>query len=219
MNVGRRFQGTTDHPLNDVGRAQAARAGEVLARRLTTPSEQVGVFGAQRAAAGVRVVSSPLGRAAETARIVASFLEDLHVLVGDPTTDDRLIERTYGDFEGHDIAEVRSLWPEALREWHASGEAASAGVEPASHVGERMSAAVRDLVERTGAGETLLVVSHGGAISRGVVSILGLDAGLFAGLRGLDNCHWAELVPDLRGTVGWRLASYNIGASEDVLGA
>ena len=219
MNVGRRFQGTSDHPLNERGRSQARAAGEVLAARLTTPSKQVGVFGAQHRAAGVRVVSSPLSRAVETAGIVSESLATRGVLVGGPMMRAGLIERAYGDFEGHDIEEVRALWPDALAQWQDGGESEDAGVEPASRVGARMRDAVLDLAGECGGGETLLVVSHGGAISRGVVSLLGLDAGVFQGLRGLDNCHWAEMVPDPRGPHGWRLASYNIGTREDVLGA
>lgn len=219
MNVGRRFQGSSDHPLNDLGRSQARAAGEVLAARLTAPSRQVGVFGAQRSAAGVRVASSPLSRAVETARIVTDALAARDLRVEHSAMSAGLIERSYGDFEGHDIDEARALWPAALARWQQSGESEEAGVEPAGRVGVRVRDAVLDLVGECGAGETLLVVSHGGAISRGVVALLGLDAGVFQGLRGLDNCHWAEMVPDPRAPHGWRLASYNIGAREDVLGA
>ena len=73
--------------------------------------------------------------------------------------------------------------------------------------------------------QSLIVVSHGSAIARGVVSLLGLDPADFNGLRGVDNCHWSELVPVGVSTAksaartGWRLASHNIGAREDILGA
>lgn len=190
-----------------------------MAARLTAPSKQVGVFGAQHRAAGVRVVSSPLSRAVETARIVSEALAARELRVEHSAMNAGLIERSYGDFEGHDIAEVRDLWPAALAQWQESGESEEAGVEPAGQVGERVRDAVCALEQECAAGETLMVVSHGGAISRGVVALLGLDAGVFQGLRGLDNCHWAEMVPDPRGPHGWRLASYNIGAREDVLGA
>ena len=54
---------------------------------------------------------------------------------------------------------------------------------------------------------------------------MGLDPADFNGLRGVDNCHWSELVPVGVSTAksaartGWRLASHNIGAREDILGA
>ena len=73
--------------------------------------------------------------------------------------------------------------------------------------------------------QSLIAVSHGSAIARGIVSLLGLDPAVFNGLRGVDNCHWSELVPVGISTAksaartGWRLASHNIGAREDVLGA
>ena len=73
--------------------------------------------------------------------------------------------------------------------------------------------------------QSLIVVSHGSAIARGIVSLMGLDPAVFNGLRGVDNCHWSELVPVGMSTSksaavsGWRLASHNIGSREDILGA
>src|SRR5579875_3120410 len=60
-NCERRFQGRRDSPLTAKGRLQAQRMGEVLRR-----------LGA--GAAGWAIVASPLGRALETARIVAETL-------------------------------------------------------------------------------------------------------------------------------------------------
>jgi uncharacterized phosphatase len=54
-NRARRIQGATDIPLNDLGRAQAAEAGDLLSRRSFD-----------------RVVASPLSRAAETGSIIAA---------------------------------------------------------------------------------------------------------------------------------------------------
>ncbi len=89
-NSQRRIQGTTDIPLNDVGRAQAARTGRLLARRQWDA-----------------VVTSPLSRAFETGSIIAAEL-GLPV----PTTDSRLVERNYGEAEGLDFEEMQRLFPE-----------------------------------------------------------------------------------------------------------
>lgn len=72
-NVAGRFQGWTDVPLNDNGRAQARQLGKVLA-----PNDFAGVW------------SSDLARAIETARIA----------VGEPAVDRRLRELDFGDLEG-----------------------------------------------------------------------------------------------------------------------
>jgi hypothetical protein len=92
-------------------------------------------------------------------------------------------------------------------------------------VGERVRDAVLEAARACRGDQSLIVVSHGSAIARGIVSLLGLDPAVFNGLRGVDNCHWSELVPVGMSTSksaaisGWRLASHNIGSREDILGA
>lgn len=77
-NLARKIQGSTDIPLNDTGRAQAARTGQLLGRREWHA-----------------VVTSPLSRAAETAAIIARELG-----LPAPIVLDALSERNYGDAEG-----------------------------------------------------------------------------------------------------------------------
>ena len=88
-NLQRRIQGSTDVPLNDNGRAQAKRAGDLLGTRQWDA-----------------VVASPLSRAFETASIIAA-----EVGLPEPTTDPRLVERAYGDAEGLEISEVDRRFP------------------------------------------------------------------------------------------------------------
>lgn len=89
-NSQRRIQGTTDIPLNDTGRGQAARTGRLLSRRQWDA-----------------VIASPLSRALETASIIAGELG-----LPEPTTDVRLVERNYGEAEGLDFAEMNRRFPE-----------------------------------------------------------------------------------------------------------
>lgn len=89
-NNQRRIQGTTDIPLNDTGRAQAARTGTLLARRDWNA-----------------VITSPLSRAFETGSIIAAQLG-----LPEPATDARLVERNYGEAEGLDFGEMHRLFPE-----------------------------------------------------------------------------------------------------------
>jgi probable phosphoglycerate mutase len=100
-NVARRIQGHTDIPLNDTGRAQARRNGQTLKTVV-------------RDAAAFTFVSSPLGRAHETMRIVRAEL-------GLPPTtfaqDERLKELNFGQLEGmpwigDQLARDPSLYPE-----------------------------------------------------------------------------------------------------------
>ncbi len=205
FNVQGRFQGTSDVPLNNVGRSQARAAGYVLARLL----------GSGRSPQA-RIVSSPLARARETAGIVAGALVGRGFLPSDeggagsgPVTDARLIERSYGRFEGLTRAEIECDLPTVFASWQRTGESAEAGIESSRAVGARVSAAVKD--HMAGAeGLTLVVVSHGSAIACGIEMMIGLDPQDFRGIRGLDNCHWSELVPG-RGGRGWLLAAHNVG--------
>lgn len=83
-NAERRFQGHLDIPLNDTGRAQAARNGAALAEALGDPAR-------------FDFVSSPLIRATETMEIVR------RALTLDPAgyrTDERLREINVGDDQG-----------------------------------------------------------------------------------------------------------------------
>ncbi|HEY0259959.1 MAG TPA: histidine phosphatase family protein [Lacisediminihabitans sp.] len=88
-NLERRIQGSTDIPLNDTGRAQAARTGRLLARR-----EWDGI------------VSSPLSRALETGRIIAR-----EVGIDGIETLDAIVERRYGEAEGLEDRELARLFP------------------------------------------------------------------------------------------------------------
>jgi uncharacterized phosphatase len=88
-NAQRRIQGSTDIPLNQVGRDQAASTGRLLARR-----QWDGVW------------SSPLSRAVETAQIISRA-----VGVRDVGTIDAIVERNYGEAEGLDWTEIDRLFP------------------------------------------------------------------------------------------------------------
>ena len=131
-NSQRRIQGRTDIPLNDTGRAQAARTGRLLARRKWDA-----------------VVASPLSRAYETGSIIAGEL-GLPV----PTTDERLVERNYGEAEGMDFAAMQLQFP---------GDTPVPGREKRSAVAARALEALMD-VAHAHPEEAVVVVSHGGLI-------------------------------------------------------
>lgn len=190
-NATQRLQGQIDIEMNTVGREQARD----VARSLSGLTDVQAVY------------ASPLSRAFGTAEAIAAHL-NVNV-----RADERLLERAFGQWEGLTRAQIQEQWPEKFHAWVSGGNVEGVGVESRTHVGERVNAACRDFHERHADG-TVLVVSHGAAISIGITMMLGLDPETFRGFFGMDNCHRAVLQPQDVGTpTGWmRLASLNIPA-------
>lgn len=132
-NKARKIQGSTDIPLNDLGRRQAAAAAELLARRR---------FDA--------VVASPLSRARETGSIIADRLG-----LGAPALVPGLVERSYGAAEGLTFEEVEARFPgdaevpnrESRTALLLRVEAALLDVA-AAHIGESVAVATHGAVIR-----------------------------------------------------------------------
>ena len=98
-NAEGRLQGTQDIPLNDLGRRQAAHAGNVLADLFARDG---------RDKAALPFVASPLQRARATMELVRGALKlppEKYVL------DDRLREIGYGVWEGSTLAEMQAADP------------------------------------------------------------------------------------------------------------
>ncbi|MCD1284711.1 MULTISPECIES: histidine phosphatase family protein [unclassified Brevibacterium] len=166
FNVAGRFQGQSDVPLNDLGRAQAAETAQNLQH--LHPE---------------LIVSSDLSRAAETADHLAELL-DL-----EPVRDARLRETAFGDWEGSTRAEVAENWAEELAAWAAGADISPPGGESRSQSGQRVAEAIVDLVYTTDA-ETIAIVAHG-AVLRGAAEILlGLTGS--GRLAVLGNCGHGE---------------------------
>ncbi len=171
-NLARRWQGSTDIPLNDVGRAQA----RALAERL-------------RPHRIARVHASDLARAHETATIVAAELGAAF-----DGTSARFRERGFGVFEGLTREECEGRWPAEWQAYVDDFRNAPPDAEPAERVIERMRAGVSDLAAE---GPTL-VVSHGASIRMLIASLGGpppapiLNAAIFR-LR-LEGAAIAEII-------------------------
>jgi len=103
-NRERRLQGQHDIPLNPLGRVQASRCGELLRALLERDGRAVGEYD---------YVSSPLGRARETMELMRAALGL------DPQayrTDARLMEMSFGRWEGFTFAELQAREAAALAE-------------------------------------------------------------------------------------------------------
>lgn len=149
-NRALRFQGQIDVPLNAIGLAQAQRLRDRLHQVL--PDWQ------SDARAPLRVISSDLLRARQTAEPLARVLGcDLQVEPG-------LREQCFGIFEGLDVAQIKAEHAPHWQRWLAfDADHALPGAESTRHFHQRVIDALARLAERH-AGERIVVVTHGGVL-------------------------------------------------------
>ena len=138
FNVKKLVQGRCDSPLTDLGRQQAGAAAAWLKAHNVVPD---------------KVVSSPLGRAMDTASFVATELLGQNAAV-EPC--EGIIERCYGTFEEgpHDALPTDV--------WDPGEDLVPFGGEGSRALQERMVATLTNLMS-TEDTKTLLAVSHGSA--------------------------------------------------------
>ncbi|MEJ6489096.1 histidine phosphatase family protein [Leucobacter sp. USCH14] len=141
-NIGRRIQGRTDIALNERGHAQAGEIAELL----------------HGEGPWQRVITSPLSRAAATARIISDRL-------GLPPADIDVdvIERDFGSAEGLLVEDANARWPGLdVPDAEALGALADRGA----------AAFARILHEAPGA----IVVAHGALIRAALTALSGVEA-------------------------------------------
>ena len=168
-NAQRRLQGSTDIPLNDVGRGQARDAAAALSGHEWDA-----------------IVSSPLSRAAETAKLIADGLGlsvDRHV--------PELTERSFGPAEGLQAGpELEALRiPGGFRGAESEDEAAFRGL-----------AALEALAEEF-RGRRVLVVAHGTLIRVSLSRAIGRT------LQSVDNA--VLNLAHHHAVDGWQLEYFN----------
>lgn len=138
FNVKKLVQGRCDSSLTDLGRKQAGMAAAWLKAHDVVPD---------------KVVSSPLGRAMDTAQLVACELLGPDAAV---ESCEGIIERCYGTFEEgpHDALPTDV--------WEPGEDLVPYGGEGSQALQERMVDTLTNLMSAEGI-ETLLAVSHGSA--------------------------------------------------------
>lgn len=146
-NAAGRLLGSTDQPLNDVGRDQA----RALAVKLTG----AGLTG---------VWTSALGRARETGAIVAGALG-----LSTPSIDDELRERAFGVFEGLTREDCETQYPDAWRAWRAQTGTPPGG-ETREAATERLGRSLARIADGHG---DVAVVSHGAVMRLWLMQVLG----------------------------------------------
>ncbi len=141
-NAEGRWQGWSDPPLSPLGRSQADDAVDDL-RHLEVSA----------------VACSDLARAKVTAEIIADALG-----LPPPVVDPDLREYDVGDWEGLTRPEIEVGWPDQLARWREGRLLATPGGETRAHFVTRVVRALLRLSARPDLGDTLVVVTHGGAI-------------------------------------------------------
>lgn len=138
FNVKKLVQGRCDSPLTNLGRQQAQTAAAWLKSHGVVPD---------------KVVSSPLGRAMDTAGLVATELLGQDTAV---ESCEGIIERCYGSFEEgpHDALPTDV--------WEPGEDLVPFGGEGSQALQARMVATLTNLISAEDV-ETLLAVSHGSA--------------------------------------------------------
>ena len=189
-NAGGRVQGQTDVPLNELGRQQAVDAAELIVK--FSPAA---------------IVASDLSRAADTAAALAA-LTGLSV-----TYDERLRERSFGQWQGLTMTEVARTRPAEHARWAAGADVIGGDVETLDDLGKRVADGYQAAADRAGPDGTVVVATHGAAARSGIGHLLGWPSEQLRTLRALQNCHWAELTHD--DERGWQLGSYNVGPFSD----
>ena len=146
LNAEGRLAGRLDVPLTELGETQA-RAAAAAVRRLGEP---------------IRIVSSPLRRARQTAEMIGGPVE----------IDERWIELDYGEYDGVKSSDV----PEAVwSAWRADPDYAPPGGESLNSVGERVRAACDEIARSA---PVVVVVSHVSPIKAAVTWALGVPDAL-----------------------------------------
>jgi probable phosphoglycerate mutase len=153
-NVEDRYQGQLDSPLTDTGRDQA----RALAERLALHNGIAALY------------SSDLGRAIETAEIIANRTN--HTLV----THSGLRERNLGVFQGLTREQVKERWPNEFKLLRSSNvDYATPEGESSRGMTLRFVSALESLAAKH-PGETIAAVTHGGALTSLFRHVLGIPA-------------------------------------------
>ena len=151
-NKAGRFLGRTDIPLDDEGRAQAARLAGALA-----PVQLNGIY------------SSPLSRAWQTAEAIAQNRNmQITPLRG-------LTELDQGDLEGHYGRDLPSDFPAFYAKWKADPtDVRVPGGETLAECSARANRALRDVLTKHSPGQNIAVVAHRVSIAAILAETIGL---------------------------------------------
>lgn len=172
-------QGRSDWPLSELGQRQAAAT-----------ADRIAALG--RIAA---IYTSPLSRAADTAKPIAAALGLAPVPIAD------LVEIDIGALSGRTWAELEALHPREMAALavaeketpHPRNRELIPGWEPIPAIVARTWAAIREIVLRH-PGERAVVVAHGGVLNAFLTHLLEGDAREIPWVHHLANCAVTHVV-------------------------
>ncbi len=168
------FRGRKDIPLNQRGRREARAIAEAL--------KEWSIDG---------VYTSPLSRAVETARPIATvFKLEVEIVQG-------LTDISYGAWEGLAHEEVKKRYPDQYDQWENSPDLVTfPRGETLDAVKERSFGAFRDIVKRN-ANKSIAIISHRVVNKVLLCAVLGLTSGHFWQIRQDTGCiNIVECSPD-----------------------
>lgn len=155
FNAGDLVQGWTESDLNEMGRWQA----EMIAKRLTRPDERPAI-----------IYSSPLRRAADTARPTAEAL-GLEVQL-----EDALMEMRCGGWEGLNFSDIKRDRPDEFLAWAQSADnCIPGGGESIRQLHDRVTACAERIIATHSEGARIAVFTHGGVNRVLLAHFLGID--------------------------------------------
>jgi broad specificity phosphatase PhoE len=189
-----RFQGHRDPPLDPAGKLEA----RLLADRLVAEEPDP-----------IRIVTSPLQRAASTAAILADALRRAGRRP-QMAQDVRLMELGQGEWEGRTHAELVVSDPIRYAAWRSGrGATQPPGAESIQAALARVAEAMDQLTgdESPGEAQTVCLVSHGGILRLACGRLLGLGVARSWALD-VDNASLSRLARG-RDADGWRVEAWN----------
>jgi len=161
-NDQKRCQGTTDLPLNELGRRQAAALGE----RFSAIDLNA-------------IYASPLIRAMETAKAIALPQKKLEIY-----SEPGLMELDQGELEGMDMATMVRSHPRLIESWIENpGDTVIPGGESMGRVQERAWAVVEKITAHHTGDERVAVVSHNLTLSTLICKVLNMPIANFRRFR------------------------------------
>jgi probable phosphoglycerate mutase len=149
-NATGRVQGWLDVPLDDVGKMQALSVSRRFSNRFISA-----------------IYTSPLSRAAETAKAIAAACNREVIL------DIRLREYNMGDWTGLTGDEIAATVP---GDHTANHDAQIPNGETAQDMRKRVDAFLADMLARHTSRDTVVAVSHGGTLGMVVAAMLNMPA-------------------------------------------
>jgi len=153
-NAIQRYQGQSDIPLNQAGIRQA----EQIAKRLS--KEKIGI-----------IYTSDLSRTVDTAEAIIKLQDPAPLLV----KDSRWRELSFGSWEGLDHEQINAKYHDEVTQWYEDQlNLSPPNGETLLQLAARVQAALDELKVKH-KDETILIVSHSGAIQTLLCLALGVD--------------------------------------------